>query len=324
MNLKIHILFILTIFSSVVVGQRTETGINFSLKNSRLILEVENDMLFQSDSYYTSGVALSYTNKKIKKTPTQFVLDFINFDKTHTYTGFGIQQRIFTPYSIEEPNSIENDRPYSAYILVSNYSVLINTKNNLKVSNEIGIGIMGELAAGEEAQTMVHKIIGSPLPIGWDNQLENAFLIDYKFRIEKTVFNNWFTNHLSPFAEARIGTLTDRIKIGLITKWGNKNASLKSTENLEDRFIWEWIFEANLQGVFYDATLEGGMFNKDESIELTKQDIISQQYQLRMGVNLYYNRFSVRYMVNFNSSNFNFCFDSLDFSFFNACLSTSN
>lgn len=95
---------------------------------------------------------------------------------------------------------------------MSNYSVLINTKNNLKVSNEIGVGVMGKLALGEEAQTLVHKIIGSPLPIGWDNQLENAFLIDYQFRIEKTLFNNWFINHFSPFAEARIGPLTDRVK----------------------------------------------------------------------------------------------------------------
>jgi len=74
--------------------------------------------------------------------------------------------------------------------------------------------------------------------------------------------------------------------------------------DIEKRFIWEWVFEANLQGVFYDATLEGGVWNEDETIELTKQDVIAQQYQLRMGVNLYYNRFSFRYMVKFNSVDF--------------------
>lgn len=304
MNIKDFILYLLILTNLAVAGQRTETEITFYETKNRIVLEIENDLLFNTDSYYTSGVAISYSNKRIKKMPTQLILNLFNSENDYSISGFGIQQRMFTPYSIEEPNSIKNDRPYSAYILISNYAVLINTKNNLKVSNEIAIGVMGEFAGGEEAQTLVHKTIGSPVPIGWDNQLGNAFLIDYQFRVEKTLFRNWLTNHLSPFAEARIGTLTDRIKVGFITKWGNKNECLRNIGNLKNKFVWEWIFEANLQGVFYDATLEGGLFNNDKLIGLPKQNIISQQYQLRMGVNLSYKRFSLRYMVKLNSSDF--------------------
>ena len=244
MNNKNYILFLLIICNLTVVGQRTETAINFYQRNNRLVLEVENDMLFQSDNYYTSGTAISYTNKRIKKTPTQLILSLINCKKDHTYTGFGVQQRIFTPYSIENPNSIENDRPYSAYILISNYSVLININNNLKISNEFGIGVMGKIAMGEEAQTIVHRIVGASAPLGWENQLGNAFLIDYQFRIEKTIFKNRFTNHFSPFAEARVGTLTDRIKIGFLTKWGNKDKYLKNSFNTCSNIYWVYLTQA--------------------------------------------------------------------------------
>jgi len=79
---------------------------------------------------------------------------------------------------------------------------------------------------------------------------------------------------------------------------------LAKKEYNKRKIVWEWIFGANLHGVFYDATLEGGLFNKDETIVLPKQDIIEQQYQLRMGINFYYKRFSFRYMVNYNSKNF--------------------
>ena len=294
-------------FTPFAFGQRTETAINLTSKISRLILEVENDMLFSSDSYYTAGIAISYTNQNLKKTLAQLILKSKN-PSNYIFSGFGIQHRMFTPFSIIEPNSIENDQPYSAYLLATNFSVLINDKKHLKLSNEIGIGIMGKPAGGEAVQTIVHEIVGSPIPIGWENQLENSFLIDYQFRIEKGFFNDWIAKHFVPFAGAQIGTLTNRVEIGLITKFGNKNKYLvdaTSPLGIENKFVWEWVFEANLQGVFYDATLEGGVYNRDDPNAIPRKETISRQYQIRMGVNLYYKRWSLRYMLNFNSSSFN-------------------
>jgi hypothetical protein len=290
----------------LVFGQRTETAINLTQEKSRLVFEVENDLLFQSDNYYTAGLAISYTNKYLKNTPTQLILKSKN-KENFIFSGFGIQQRIFTPYSISEPSAIENDRPYSAYLLATNFSVLINADKKLKLSNEIGVGIMGKIAGGKEVQTFIHNAIGSVTPVGWDSQLENAFLFDYQFRIEKAFFSDWIAEHFTPFTAARIGTLTDRVQIGLMTKWGNKSKTLINATipyELKKQFIWEWVFEANLQGVFYDATLEGGLFNGKEAIDLSKQEIISRQYQLRMGVNFYYKKLSFRYMVKFNSTDF--------------------
>ncbi len=75
-------------------------------------------------------------------------------------------------------------------------------------------------------------------------------------------------------------------------------------EKYKNRFVWQWVFEANLQGVFYDATLQGGLFNGYEAINLAKQETISRQYQIRMGINFYYKSFYLRYMVKFNSQDF--------------------
>jgi len=308
MGLKIHFsLLLLLLTTFYVFGQRTETAINFSDKNSHLTLEVENDMLFQSDSYYTAGISMFYTHKSLKKTPAQLILKSKS-PKNFTYSGFAIQHRMFTPFSITEPNSIENDQPYSAFFLASNFSVLINDEKHLKISNEIGLGIMGKPAGGEAVQSFVHKIVGSPQPIGWENQLQNAFLIDYQFRIEKGFFGDWLANHIIPFGGARVGTLTNRVEIGLMAKFGNKNKYLVNALTplpTYKKFIWEWVLEAHLQGVFYDATLEGGIFNPDDPNALPREEIISRQYNIRMGFNLYYQRFNLRYMLNLNSSSFN-------------------
>ena len=127
----IIIIFLIQI-SQFVYAQRTETAIDLAQEKSRLVLEAENDLLFQSDNYYTVGIAFSYTHQPLKKTPAQLILNSKS-SESRSFRGFGIQQRIFTPYSIVEPNSIENDRPYSAYLLASNFSVLINLEKKLQI-----------------------------------------------------------------------------------------------------------------------------------------------------------------------------------------------
>jgi hypothetical protein len=257
-----------------------------------------NDTYWNFDSDWKWGIIYIPDGKQIKNLAFRYNLTRDRFEAHKDY-----DEAIY----IVNPDSIENDRPYAAYLLATNYSVLINPSKYLKIYNEIGIGIMGPAAGGRQVQTFVHTVIGSSLPNGWEFQLRNAFLIDYQFRIEKGFFNDWIARHFIPFAKIRVGTLTDRIGIGLMTKFGNTYKSLGEVadgKNLHKRFIWEWVFEANLHGVFYDATLQGGLFNGNEVIKLKKQDTISRQYQLRMGVNLYYRSFYVRYMVKFNSQNF--------------------
>ena len=304
--MKAFTLIGLLIISQLVLGQRTEMAIDFNQKTNRLVIEIENDLLFKSDHYYTSGTAFTYLNKKMKHSPAQLILKAKNPESIR-FSGFGLEQRMFTPYSILRPDSIPDDRPYSAYLLATNFSVLINPEKHLKISNELGIGIMGPAAGGEWAQSLVHQIIGSPIPIGWENQLKNAFLIDFQFRIEKGFFGDWTARHFIPFAKARVGTLTDRIGVGLLIKFGNVNKTLAKygrPEKYKNRLVWQWVFEANLQGVLYDATLQGGLFNGDEAIYLARPETISRQYQVRTGVNIYYKRFYLRYMIKFNSQDF--------------------
>ncbi len=288
------------------LAQRTEIALGFSPKNNRLDFELNNDMLFSTDSYYTAGIAFTYTNKKLKKTLAQLILKPRN-EGVLNFAGFGIEQRMFTPTSIIQPDLIPNDQPYAAYLLLTNFSVNVNPQKKMKVSNEVGIGLMGPQAFGEEMQTIVHEVVNVATPIGWENQLQNTLLIDYQLRIERGFGPDWFANHVVPFLDGRVGTLTNRVQIGTMIKFGNKDRFLKNDVDLNQvkkKLIWEWVFSANLQGVFYDATLQGSMFRNDPNA-LSASEIIPHQYRFRTGISLYYQNFSLRYMINFNSSTFN-------------------
>lgn len=307
MSIKYYISIIIFFFlGQQYFAQRTETALNFDNEINNITLETENDLLFQSDQYYTAGIALSYSHQNLQKTPAQLILKSKDPDN-FTFSGFGLEHRMFTPFSITDPYAIESDRPYSAYFLATNFSMFINPKKNLAISNEIGIGIIGPAAGGEALQTFVHETIGSDIPIGWENQISNAFLIDYRFRVEKGFFTPWLTQHIIPFAMLRVGTLKDEVDLGLMIKFGNKNNILSTITDIsskKDHFIWEFVFEARLQGVFYDATLQGGVFNGSEIVSLNIQDTFMRQYHIRTGVNLYYESFFLRYMVQLNSPNF--------------------
>ena len=303
--------FIVTIllltFSLLSEGQRSETAINFDWRKSHVEFEIENDVFFQSDHYYTGGLAISYTHRNLKNTPAQLILHSKSSDN-YQFSGFGIQHRLYTPYDISDPYAIPFDRPYSSYVLISNFSVLINKSKNLKMSNELGIGVMGPAAMGEELQCSVHGLINSYEPIGWEGQLSNTFLIDYQFRIEKGLGNNWLFTHLIPVAEARVGTLKDEIALGLMLSFGNSTPVLASgilhEASQKDRFIWEFVFEADILGVLYDATLQGGISNSNDENALTMNEVYARQYHIRTGVNTYYKGFFLRYMIHFNSRDF--------------------
>ena len=304
-----HILLIVVFFFQIQfsIGQRTETAINFDGQTSHLTLEFENDFFFDTDQYYTAGEAFSYTHKNLKKTPAQLLMRKKDIDNI-SFSGFGIEHRMFTPYSTVFPDSISNDRPYSSYFLITNFSVLIKPMQYLKMSTEIGIGVLGPAAGGKQIQSVIHQLIDSARPVGWGNQLNNSFIIDYQFRIEKGFFTPWIANHLIPIGEVRLGTLQNKLAVGLMVKFGNSIKYLSNTNkvaNKKNKLIWDWVFEAKLQEVLFDATLQGGLMNGDELDKtLNTQNVLSAQYHLRTGLNIYYYGYFVRFMVNYNSTDF--------------------
>ena len=76
----------------------------------------------------------------------------------------------------------------------------------------------------------------------------------------------------------------------------------------EDRFVWEFVLEADIMGVLYDATLQGGINHLDDAKCIEQcREVYSRQYRLRTGMNTYYKGFFLRYMLHYNSRDFHQC-----------------
>lgn len=136
----------------------------------------ENDSIGSgTDQNYTNGVRLTYFDVNadfpdIADTIAQKIPTFDINQSSSAYYSFG--QNLYTPDDIGAIEQDKSDRPWAAF-LYGSIGMATQTGDHID-ELEATIGIVGPLALGEQVQTVVHKhVTSSPLPNGWDNQLEN-------------------------------------------------------------------------------------------------------------------------------------------------------
>lgn len=86
-------------------------------------------------------------------------------------SAYTLGQAMLTPKNIEDPEPDPNDAPYAGLLLFrSSYTVL-----NADVSDtlSVGLGIVGPSSGADEAQRVIHKMVGSTKPRGWDHQIRD-------------------------------------------------------------------------------------------------------------------------------------------------------
>ena len=102
-------------------------------------------------------------------------LPFVNTPGTLRDFSLSFGQNIYTPEDITQTELIVDDRPYAGvtYFSAGFHSRTIEYLDSL----ELYIGLVGPNSYAEQVQTWWHELIGSEIPQGWDNQLNNEPVI---------------------------------------------------------------------------------------------------------------------------------------------------
>ncbi len=170
---------------------------------------VENDLFADTDQNYSSGVALTAVSQdiigKLKPeclpAPVRLQAELIMMlnpgfwtdaeNPAHTQNVVvKLGQSMFTPKDYVRTDLVLDDRPYAGLLYVG---MSWNRRKHEPQSNsevldtrEITLGVMGPWALGEQAQNLIHDVIGVDRFLGWQNQLKNEpalqLAIDRKFR----------------------------------------------------------------------------------------------------------------------------------------------
>ena len=160
-----------------------------SVSAGQLTAQFENDLWGSgSDQHYTHGSRFSWSSENqlgwVQKSARRVggLLPWLPALDEKTLNQFeavrfnaAIGQNIYTPEDISDPLLISDDRPYAGWLYIGSGAVLVRGAVNHRVidSFEVNLGIVGPSSRAKQVQREFHKLIDSPDPRGWDNQLRD-------------------------------------------------------------------------------------------------------------------------------------------------------
>jgi lipid A 3-O-deacylase len=204
-------------------------------EGSELQLFIENDLLARTDRYYTNGIKFGGgASFDLLQLPANEILEAIA-PKASSEVRFGLflGQNLYTPRAITVSTAQPFDRPWAAWLYLGGVAQRA-TQNRLDTV-EIDLGVVGPAALGREIQSGWHKLIDSPKPMGWHNQIPNepAFLVSWLAKGKHKVGDmHGLDLELIPHGGATVGTALTLARAGGMLRLG-RNMTGFGTDTIE-------------------------------------------------------------------------------------------
>lgn len=300
------IAFLLVIVISGIKGQETEKAAAPNETDSTenyFRFNYDNDFFSATDRYYTQGVYLELILKPFRKSPLAKILINLN-SANHVYNGISFRQDCFTPRSIRHDSIYYGERPYAGLFYFSEFKVSLNPIKKQRITSSIDIGIIGPNAKTGETQKTIHRWLNNIQPLGWQYQISSDYVLNYSAKIEKGIITKPYYELIGTLG-ARAGTLYDDASAGVLLRTGIMPSyfehlgllnSLKRYSSYRKKQFQCYVYgRAELKTVLYNATLEGGLTNRNNVYVLAPNDIKRVVATGTTGIVLAYKRLSVEY-----------------------------
>lgn len=187
---------------------------------------------------------------------------------------FFLEQNMYTPEDISDPNLRPNERPYAGTLMLG----ISESKQSGEfiLSRAFSAGVLGPDAQCEFSQKYVHEKIGSQEPMGWDHQLPNEIVAQSRLEAGTQFSGGIF--HLYPYVKTNLGTLLVDAGAGVTFYLGS------GKQLLDDRIMVEgegeaWFFNflagAEQRAIGFNATLDGNAFHETD-LQIEKEPILTE------------------------------------------------
>ena len=235
-----------------------------------LRMHYDNDYFSATDKNYTQGYSLELVAPFLEKNPVSLVL--IQPKKFELRHGLAVEHIGYTPSRIGPAEVQYGERPFAAAIMLKNFVIATDTLQQSRLHSSLNIGLIGPGALGREMQTSIHKVTGNTIPQGWRNQIQNDLVLTYDLGYEKQLLRAQDWGSLSANSSARLGTLFTNASLGLQTTVGLINSPFTAL-NAPKRFQLYAYSQVSGSLIGYDATLQGGVFNKKSPYTIPSNEI---------------------------------------------------
>jgi len=254
---------------------------SYSYSQQQVNLDVDNDLYFDRDFYYSSGIFLSYSSK-IEEEKT-----FINH--------FKLGQLIYTPSSRYETDPNKYDYPYSGYLFLEGLKQK-QLSNYSSFTYGVNFGITGNASLAKGMQNLYHDIVLNLPNLEWKSQMPQQFQINLVVNYFKGFK---FKDNINITTEiySRLGTYKQMagVNIGLLIgelSWFSISDNIinESYDNLS------FYIGTSQEYYLHDYKLEGSLFNENAELTMT-----SNKYRntIEVGFQKRFNKLQV--LTTFNS-----------------------
>ena len=239
MQLKKHLLSILIFLSCLLPSE--------AISQKQLNLDVDNDLYFDRDFYYSSGIFLTLMTPNAKN------------DKS-SLNKLKIGQLIYTPSMRYESNPNKYDYPYSGYLYLE-YQKQKKLSNFSSYSLGGQIGITGDASLAKGMQNLYHDLVLNLPHLKWESQMPQELQLNFSASYFKG-FNIKDSISITSELYSRLGTyqIMSGLEVGLFIgdlSWFRFSDNFIINDNSKFSF-----FIGTKQEYFlHDYKLEGSLLN---------------------------------------------------------------
>jgi|LGOV01.1.fsa_nt_gb hypothetical protein len=246
----------------------------------------ENDIFSNIDNGYTDGSRLSAVMYRPDAQNEWLTIPFAESVNRSHFISFSLTQQIFTPEDLNETELIEDDRPYAGWLY---FEMGLHQSSATDLDSlTMQIGIVGPASGMEGLQKYIHEKIGSELPQGWENQLNNevGIQLNYQHKWRYVPEPLWgIESSIIPFVGGEFGNIAIKANAGALLRFGwnvpedfGSSSIDEGGENgipIRRKCLYtaskKWHFNFSLAGggtfVARDIFLDGNTFSESHSIE---------------------------------------------------------
>ncbi len=229
---------------------------------------LSNDVSQQTDRYYTGGFRLTYIAPSLARVPFARLLFSLKGEVVQTY-GLQMVLDVFTPADITAGQVVDGDRPYAGTLLAGMLLESESRARRLRLTAAFNVGVIGPASAAGRLQWQLHRVIQAAVPEGWQHQVRSDLVLDYVLTGEKALFRLARVLEGTARAGVRAGTLQNSVTAGAGLRVGKLPAYPPAALSLYHPRLGGFAFwRTEATGVGYNATLQGGVFNRSSPYTL--------------------------------------------------------
>ncbi|QXP78182.1 MULTISPECIES: lipid A deacylase LpxR family protein [Winogradskyella] len=281
--MRVFVISILFLLPISLLAQKIDNSVSYRNIESETYFRFhyDNDYFAATDENYTQGYNLELVSPSLEKNPINYL--FIKPKASHTKYGLSLEHIGFTPNDYVSEAIQFGDRPFSTAIMLKSFTIATDTIRKTRISQSLSLGLIGPGAFGKEMQVGIHEATGNKVPGGWDNQIQNDVVINYQINYEKQIYQYNHLFALQAQSSVQLGTLFTNTSLGFNTTFGILNSEF-TADKPKNKFQIYAYAQPIITVVGYDATLQGGLFNRDNPYTISSKGVERFTAQYNYGI----------------------------------------